>query len=302
MDNGWFNALMFTYGLSAYKQKKEEEKKKAFIEEQTSNLCSAVEELHTEIEHLVTVCGPVGLSSDFIEDAKLISFYAMGEVLSAQGMVAPDQKLYLKIWIANLNPMFNYTQFTQASIERTGVYEQMQSIVGLTPRRCGSCWFVLFELIYRTRLVDALQKITDALIKIVWHFSFLANGAAPFAEPISTRIVSSLNDWANAYQQTPYIHALMLLQNMLRDRKDLPIEKQLLLRNDDIQRDGQTFFVFDVLEKGFDASFGASYGKYAVKSLRSAGDKLDYAHDNDLIYYRQEGSEEFKIFYDELSE
>lgn len=155
---------------------------------------------------------------------------------------------------------------------------------------------------YRTRLTDLFQEIGDCLIITVWNFSYLAGRTAPFAEPIGKRIAKDMEYWANAYQQTPYIHALMLLQTKLRDKKDLPIERQLLLRGDDIQRDGRDYFVFDAFERSGESSFGPSFGRYAVKGLRSVGEKLDYERDKDLIFCRKDVSQDYEVFYDESAE
>lgn len=299
MDNGWFNSLAFVFGMEAHKQKKKRQEEKAFIEERRTDLCNAAEKLFDIIERLVTACGPVGLPKDFVEESKLLSLYAIGEVLSAQGKIVPEQEVYLKIWMANLNPMFNYAQFTQAAIHRTGVYERFQEIMGLTARTCGSFWKTLFETMYRSRLIDLFQEIGDCLTITVWNFSYLAGRTTLLAEPIGKRIRKDMEYWANTYQQTPYIHALMLLQVMLRDKKDLPIERQLLLRGDDIQRDGRNYFVFGAFERSGESSFGPSFGRYAVRELRSVGEKLD-EHDRDLIFcLKDEGCE---VFYDEAAE
>lgn len=108
MADGWFNSLAFVFGMEAHKQKKKRQEEKAFIEERQTDLCNAAEKLFDIIERLATACGPVGLPKDFIEESKLLSLYAIGEVLSAQGGIVPEQEAYLKIWMANLNPMFNY--------------------------------------------------------------------------------------------------------------------------------------------------------------------------------------------------
>ncbi len=299
MDS-WFTSLALAFGLAHRKEQKKEQQWQVFLDERKQDLCALSGDLFETLNQLVATCGPVGLPKDFIEDSKLASLYAIGEVLSAQGMIFPEQESYLKIWICNLNPMINYVQFEQAAIQRTGVYEKFQEIVGLTEKTCGTFWLTLLEASYRSRRFDLLQELCDNLIKIVWNFSYLAGKAAPFAETISKRITANYEYWANAYQQTPYIHALMLLQNKLRDQKELPIEKQLLLRDQDIRRDDRDFFVFDAYERQSEEDFGAFYGKYAVKALRSAGKKLDYEHDSDLILCRQEASQEFEVFYDEL--
>jgi len=298
MDS-WFTALALTFGLAYRKEQKEKENLQAFLDQRREDLCAASEELFETMDQLITACGPVSLPEDFVEDSKLASLYVVGEVLSAQGQISPEQKSYLKIWICNLNPRFNYAQFERSAIQRTGVYEEFQKIVGLTEKTCGTFWLTLLEAVYRSRRLDLLQKFYDCLVKIVWNFSYLAGKAAPFAEAICKRMLANYEYWSNAYQQTPYIHALMLLQTKLRDQRELPIEKQLLLRDQDIRQDGRDFFVFDTYERLSEADFGTSYGKYAVKALRSAGEKLDYEHDKDLILYCQKGSQEFKVFYDE---
>lgn len=299
--NSWFNSLALVFGLARHKEQKKEREQKEFLESRKTDLCAASERLFEEIEQLTTACGPVGLPGDFAEESKLILLYAAGEVLSAQGMAAAEQELFLKIWISHVNPMFNYAQFVQATVFRTGVYEQLQEIIGLSRKICGSFWRTLLEMVYRSRRVDLPQIIGDCLVIIVWNFSYLAGRNPPFAETISKRLFSDLEYWANAYQQTPYIHALMLLQNRLRDEENLDIERQLLLRGDDMQKDTRHFFVFCVFERTGEDFFENFRGEYAVKALRSLGEELDYEHDKDLILHRENSSEEFSVFYDELS-
>lgn len=295
MDNSWRNAFLITLGWSAHKQKKAEQEHQAFLTEQRDCLVTAMMDLQEVIDQVVTECGPIGLSADFVEKMKLVPLYAIGEVLSAQGIVCPEQEIFLKIWITNINPMYNYAQFTQATIQRTGIYNDFQSITGLEKDMCGSFWFIFFELIYRSRLSDMMQKLIDQLGKIIWHFSLLSNNDAPFAEPIYSRIVTCFNFWINAYQQTPYIHALMLLQKTLFDKSGIPIETQLLLREADIEQDNRDFFVFSVFEK----VSNRFQGKFAIKALKVINGELDFEHDTDKILFWQEAVHGFELFYEE---
>lgn len=157
----WLTAFGFTMGRELRKRKKAEEKYQDFLTDRRNGLAGAVSELTETITNLAMECGPIGLGKEFIEEVKLVPFYAMGEVLSAQGEIYPEQEAVLKIMFANFDPIYNYAQFTEAAIHRTGIYEEYWNIVGLKKEECGTLWLTLFELIYRSRMIETFQKIDD---------------------------------------------------------------------------------------------------------------------------------------------
>ncbi len=292
----WLTAFGFTMGWELHKQKKAEQKYQKFLADRRNGLADAVSELTEITTNLVLECGPIGLDGGFIEELKLAPFYAMGEVLSAQGEVYSAQEVVLKIMFANMDPIYNYAQFTEAVIHRTGVYEEYWNIVGLKKEECGTLWLTLFELIYRSRMIEAMQKIVDQLCLIVAHFSYLGNPDATFAKPICDRILDRLNHHVNAYQQTPYIHALMLLQNMLLEKRQLPIESHFFQREENLLQDGRVYYVFRVYEK----SSEAFCGKFAVRKIKTVNGELDYRNDRDQILVWNEAADRYEQFYREL--
>lgn len=293
--NSWINSLMFAVGLEVHKRRKEEQVRQKFLSERRENLAAAVAELADLTGHLVEVCGPIGLDKSFVEDTKLAPFYAMGEVLSAQGEVYPEQEPVLKIMFNNLNPRYNYAQFTEAVIHRAGVYSEYRDVVNITEEACGSLWLTLFELIYRSREIDICQKIMDQMHLIVINFAYLGDPHTLLPEAICKRIMDGINYHVNAHQQTQYIHAIMLLQNMLLERKRLAISDHLFQRDDDIVHEERRYYVFRVYQKH-------TYefcGKYAVREIAIRDGKLDYEQDGDKILVWNADEETYDVFYQE---
>ena len=168
----WLTALGFVMGREFRKQKRAEQECLQFLADRREGLGAAISELSEITTNLIMECGPIGLDAEFIEEVKLAPFYAMGEVLSAQGKVFPEQEAVLKIMFANIDPIYNYSQFIEAAIHRTGVYQEYWGVVGLKKEECGSLWLTLFELIYRTRLVDTIQELDNQLSLIVINFAY----------------------------------------------------------------------------------------------------------------------------------
>lgn len=134
----WLISLASAMGWGLRKQEKVEQQYQDFLADRRKDLGSAVAELMEIITNLVVECGPIGLDEKFVEEVKLAPFYAMGEVLSVQGEVFPEQEVALKILFANLDPIYNYAQFTEAVIRRTDIYEEYWNVVGLKKEECGT--------------------------------------------------------------------------------------------------------------------------------------------------------------------
>lgn len=292
----WLTALGFATGWELRKQEKENQKYQQFWADRRKDLGAAISELTEITTNLIVECGPIGLASEFVEEVKLAPFYAMGEVLSAQGEIFPEQEAPLKIMFANIDPIYNYAQFIEAVIYRTGVYQEYWDMVGLGKEECGSLWLTLFELIYRSRMIETFQHIGDQLFLIVINFAYLGDPNNSFAKPICDRILNRLNHHVNAYQETPYIHALMLLQNKLLENRGLAIEKHLFQQDEKLIQNGRSYYVFSVYEKNAQAYCG----KFAVRKIKSANGKLDYKNDGDQILFWNETTGSYEMFYQEL--
>ena len=292
----WLTALSLTMGLELRKREKENQKFRQFLADRQKDLGAAISELAEITTNLIVECGPIGLDPEFVEEVKLAPFYAIGEVLSAQGEIFPEQEAILKIIFSNIDPIYNYAQFIEAVIHRTGVYQEYRGVVGLQKEECGSLWLTLFELIYRSRMIETFQHIDNQLSLIVTHFAYLGNSNTSFAKPICDRILDCLNYHINAYQQTPYIHALMLLQNELLEKRGLAIEKHFFQRDEKLIQYGRNYYVFRVYEK----TSQAYLGKFAVRRIKSVNGKLDYKNDGDQILVWNETAGSYEVFYQEL--
>ena len=216
---GWFETFCFTLGWQLRKQEKKERNEQAKLRAFRANCFDHYEEavvnLQKAIARLVDECGPIGLDETFHTDVKLAPLYAIGEVLSAQGKIFPQQEEELKSLILELDPKYNYAQFTEATIYRRGIFKEYWDVVGIQKDVCGTLWLTIFEMIYRTRNKDMFQTIVDNLHFIVIYFYNLGEPDTVRPSLICDRIKDYMNDHINDYQKTQYIHALMLLQMKL---------------------------------------------------------------------------------------
>lgn len=290
-----FNSLLFSFGIAAQKKRKAEQARQKYLAQRREGITDAITAFQDAFSKLVLSCGPIGLPAEYVNDAKLVPLYAIGEVLSAQGAVLHEQEMVLKIIFNNFNPTYNYSQYTQAVINRTGIYEAYWDIVGLEENKCGSFWLTLFELFYRTRQLDTLQAIDDQLSLIVANFAFLGDSESPFPEAICKRILSILNKHVSTYQQTPYIHALLLLQTILLEQRNLIIEDHFLLRDADIVQDDRTYYVFDVYQKAIQVFCG----RFAVRALNMVDGQLDLKNDMDIIMLWDKDKRKYEVIFQE---
>lgn len=294
--SSWIYSYLFAAGREARKKEKERVKQEAFLREQRVQLRGMFVKLQDEIIELSDACGPIGIPQSFAQDMKLAPLFAIGQVLSVQGMIYPEQETELKLFLSNVVPAYNYAQFTQAVIHRTGVYSEYWETVGLDDRTFGSLWRTIFEMIYRSRRVEASQTLVDCLSFIVIHFSALGDSGVPYAKPICDRILSSMNRYANEYQQTPYIHGLLLLQQELLALSHLEIEEHFFLRKDDLHKETRTFYVFDVYRK----TDMEHCGRFAVRALHTKADgMLDFTDDKDLILIWNPAAGAYEKYYED---
>lgn len=295
MNDISFNSLLFSFGIAAQKKRKAEQARQKYLAQRRGGITDAIEKYTEAFSALLLSCGPIGLDAEFVNDAKLAPLYAMGEVLSAQGEVLPEQEMVLKIIFNNFNFNYNYSQYTQAVINRTGVYKSYWDIIGLEENKCGSFWLTLFELFYRTRQLDTLQAIDDQLSLIVANFAFLGDPESPFPESICKRILINLNKHVSTYQQTPYIHALLLLQTILLEQHNLNIEEHFLLRDTDILQDERIYYVYDVYEKATQVFCG----RFAVRALNMVDGQLNLKNDLDVIMLWDKDKRKYEVIFQE---
>lgn len=288
--------LCLALALTKRQQEKQQRAWEKSLADRYQKLCSALSEFFTLSTNLILDCGPIGLGEDFAGDAVLVSLYPICEVLSAQGMVFPEQEAALKVFLTNLAPRYNYAQLTEAAIRRTGIYPEYRAVAGLERDFFGSFWRTLFEGICRTRRPGAFPPICSQIERIVTQFARLGTLSPASAQRISGRILELLEYHVNACQQTPYIHALMLLQNLLEDRLGLAIPAQLLLGDGRYEENGRGYYVFRAYEKRSQAY----RGRYAVRRIRGRDGALDYENDGDQILLWNEPENRYDLFYQEF--
>lgn len=281
--------------MAARDKRKAEQAREKYLAQRREGITNAITAFQNAFSELFLSCGPIGLPAEYVNDAKFVPLYAMGEVLSAQGEVLPEQEMVLKIIFNNFNFNYNYSQYTHAVINRTGVYEAYWDIIGLEENKCGTFWLTLFELFYRTHQMDTLQTIDDQLSLMVANFAFLGNPDSPFPEMICERILSNLNKHVSTYQQTPYIHALLLLQTILLEQRNLAIEAHFLLRDADIVQDERTYYVFDVYQKATQVFCG----RFAVRALNMVDGQLDLKNDLDIIMLWNKVKKQYDVIFQE---
>lgn len=209
---GWFESFCFTLGWQLRKQEKKERneqaKLRAFRADCFDHYEEAVVNLQKAIARLVDECGPIGLDETFHTDVKLAPLYAIGEVLSAQGKIFPQQEEELKTLILELDPKYNYAQFTEATIYRRGIFKEYWDVVGIQKDVCGTLWLTIFEMIYRTRNTDMFQTIVDNLHFIVIYFYNLGEPDTVRPSLICDRIKDYMNDHINDLRATAIISSL----------------------------------------------------------------------------------------------
>lgn len=297
---GWFESFCFTLGWQLRKQEKKERneqaKLRAFRADCFDHYEEAVVNLQKAIARLVDECGPIGLDETFHTDVKLAPLYAIGEVLSAQGKIFPQQEEELKTLILELDPKYNYAQFTETTIYRRGIFKEYWDVVGIQKDVCGTLWLTIFEMIYRTRNTDMFQTIVDNLHFIVIYFYNLGEPDTVRPSLICDRIKDYMNDHINNYQKTQYIHALMLLQMKLLGKKHLEIKEHYLVNEENVLIDNRLHYVFSVYQKSSDEFCG----KYAVRKIKIRDGKLDYEKDGDLILEWNPATNAYDQFYREL--
>ncbi len=287
----WFDSSCF-FHIDHWKNERQARRQtKAFLAFRDDCLVqfhAAIHDLDDAIDVLVQEAGPIGLDDAFFSDAKLAPLFAIGEVLSAQGTIYPQQEDRLKTLLLNRESKYNHAQLIEAAISRTGVYTQLCELVGLQRETCGTLWLTLFELVYRTRNTELYQQIVEHLHSIVVCFYNLGKPDALRPSLICDRIKDHMDLHMNSYQQTPHIHALMLLQSKLLRKRKLEIKEHYLVNEDSIVLNNRRFYVFSVYQK--DAN--TFCGKFAVRKL--------HAQNGDLILEWNSTSNAFEEFYREL--
>ena len=296
----WFDTFILAMSREAQQERKREKKerraRRAFHTDCLDQYGNAVDCLMEAIKTLADEAGPIGLDASFFTNARLAPLYAIGEVLSAQGEIHPDQEDELKALLLELDPNYNYAQFTEATISRTGIYKEFNEIVGSQRESCGSFWLTVFELVYRTRNTDLYQKIVDNLHSIVIYFYNIGEPDTLRPSLICDRIKENMDFHINSYQKTPQVHALMLLQRKLLGKRHLEIKEHYLINEDNIVLDNRLFYVFSTYQK----ITNTFCGKFAVRKKLMQSGATSHQIDGDLILEWNVTTGTFEEFYRQL--
>ena len=286
----WFTALALGFGLEARRQKKEQQKQAETISTYRSEIFQAMFALDSLLSDLSFSNILAMEQKDLTDLEELAPLFPIAEILSMQGYISPEQRLFLQDYINFKSPRFNLGQFTKAAIGREGVYPQWHALTGLDSTYCGQIWHTLIELIYRQRAPEVMQQAVDLLGKILYLFWFFACTDMEPAQIRYKKIISNLNIHAERDQKDPYLHAVMLLQIELA-KKYGGTESDFIpcLDSDSsYNMDGRVGFDFSVYRKD-DSSF---IHFYAVR-------KRDTPGEPDLIWELPAGKGAPSIFFSE---
>ena len=276
-------------------QRRKREKMLAFQQERADTVWKSTSELINLILELSNECGPIGVGADFAKGVQIMPLFAIGEILSAQGQIYPEQEPLLKLLIASLNSAYNYAQFIDITVHRKGPYSAYWEQIGLDQEHCGQTWLTLFEMIYRSRNMEIIQTINLKLTEIAINFELVGLPASVFGKTVSSNLAASLQHHINLYQKTPYIYAILLLQSELLRQRSMAVETHFFIREDGFSQDGREFYVYSV----YDKETHTFQGKYAVRRNRDINGYLDYENDKDLITVWDQSQNQFITFYKE---
>lgn len=213
----WLDRLTISLALTQKQQQKAAQKEKNRVYAHCMELDQAIYDLG---KFLSDLCFAHSLSikqADLDQLQELAPLFPMAEVLSMQGNIGTNQKQFLQSYLNIYPSRYNIAQFTNAAIHRTGMYPKWRTLAGLDENHCGSIWHTVIELICRQRDPQLLQRLVDLLGTIFYRFWLLENATMSLAEVRYGRIISHFNRYAQEDQQTPYLHAVMLLQAQLAE-------------------------------------------------------------------------------------
>lgn len=212
---------------------------------------------------------------------ELLPLYPIVSILSAQGHMGPLQWEWLQGYLAD--GRWNLFQLEQLAVRREGRWEEWKRLAALEdrPEACGEIWYILMELLCRTRRPDLLQPITDALGAVTFHFHYLdypTDGDLP--EACFHRMIEAFNavSKGDAIQATPRFHTFMLLQNKLAERLGGTPEDWCPVPEGEAEMEGRSCLAYSVCKRE-DHSFG---GHFLVAKVSSGSD------DKDAIWCRGE--------------
>lgn len=205
------------------RQREEEERRQKLREELQQKQENLLQQCRDEIEinasmitqilsDLSTPCQRAFAPADLHAVEELMPLFPMAEVLSLQGEIGPEQQAFLRDYLNRHQPRYNLAQFTRAAIDREGVYDQWNTLAGLSPTHCGQIWHTLIELVCRRRSADAMQGIIDCLGQILYLFWLLESTDTDAADVRYESIIENSNNHAASDQRHPPLHAVILLQ------------------------------------------------------------------------------------------
>lgn len=202
----WFTALALGFGLEARRQKKEQQKQAETISTYRSEIFQAMFALDSLLSDLSFSNILAMEQKDLTDLEELAPLFPIAEILSMQGYISPEQRLFLQDYINFKSPRFNLGQFTKAAIGREGVYPQWHALTGLDSTYCGQIWHTLIELICRQRAPEVMQQAVDLLGKILYLFWFFA---CTDMEPAQIRYKKIISNLIYTLNGTKRIHISM---------------------------------------------------------------------------------------------
>lgn len=286
----WLIPLGLGLMMAEKSQKKEEERHFEQISDCRSEIFHGIDELNDILLDLADSCLLSIEQNDLDNMKELAPLFPLEEVLSLQGYIGTEQRLFLRDYFNLTRPRYNVGQFTELATKRVGDYGDWRRLSGLEGMYCGQIWHTMIELVCRRRTPDTMQQVVDALGKILYYFWFLENGEMVPAKIRYTNIISDLNIHAAEYQKTPYLRAVMLLQVKLAEKYggDVTDYEPCLDSDQTCDMDGKENLCFWV--RGKDPSYFVHF--YAVRVIKSP-------EDLDLIWELPAGGGAPEVFFAE---
>lgn len=157
----------------------------------------------------------------FPELSALLPLFPVGEVLSLQGYIGEEQRALLQEYLSDepdLCSKFNTGQIIRICVDREGPYQEWKELIGIDEESCGRLWQVLIEMVLRCDRADRMDEIVEYLIMIFHSFASLEGHGDDFWLPTYYQDMTYFNEHSERLQNTPYLHAVLLLQSLLAER------------------------------------------------------------------------------------
>lgn len=286
----WFTALALGFSLETRKQTKKRQERADTVSAYRSELSDAALTLSSLLSDLAFSQTLTMEQQELTALEELAPLFPMAEILSMQGYIGSEQRLFLQDYFNLTHSRYHLGQFTDSVIYRAGAYPEWYALAGLEQTHCGQIWHTFIELICRQRDPETMQRVVDLLGRILYNFWLLECANIIPAQTRWQTIISNLNRYAESDQKLPYLHAVMLLQSELA-KKYAGLEADFLPQLDPesvSDMDGAVGLHFSVYRKD-DPKF---IHFYAVRQRTSPGEP-------DLIWELPAGGGAPVVFFSE---